>query len=82
LAVSAISLTASRNTVKTSTIILTAYSSTLKPRNLLFRHSNGHNKLSHGLHKHSHCLFKHSHGLKIPDIAFMLKSPCLIFFFW
>jgi hypothetical protein len=31
LTVSAISLTASRNTIKTSTIIFTAYSSTLKP---------------------------------------------------
>ena len=49
---------------------------------ILFRPSNGRNKLSHGLHKHSQGLFKHSQGLKMPDIAFMLKSLYLIFFFW
>ncbi len=53
LTVSAISLMDSRNTFKTSTIILTAYSSTLKPQNRSFRPSNECKKLSHGLHKHS-----------------------------
>ena len=48
---------------------------------IFFQPSNGRNKLSHGLHKHSQGLFKHSHGLKMPDIAFMLKSLYLIFFF-
>jgi hypothetical protein len=49
---------------------------------IFFQPSNGRNKLSHGLHKHSQGLFEHSHGLKMPDIAFMLSSLCLIFFFY